>query len=280
MTRFIWWVVACKVTREEVQKNAELQATMVSHGHQRTLTRLVGRSRLAWPALLLMIGISAAPLVAWPAPAGLVAAYGFNEGSGLVAGDASGNNHVAALVGGVTWTTTAISGNAIQLDGTTGHVSVSSPGMPTGDFTASVWVNLASTTAWQNVMEMLGPSSSGWELDLEPGGQLTLWTNGLLRFTTTATVPPNTWTYLTLRRQGSTWQAFINGVTQPQTGTDGTVFAFGSCPFHIGVDADIGCTGALNGYLQGRVDEVRVYSRVLSDTEIQLDMNTPVDGEP
>jgi hypothetical protein len=55
-----------------------------------------------------MIGISAAPLVARPAPAGLVAAYGFNEGTGVVVGDASGNNHPAAtLEGGVTWTTTA-----------------------------------------------------------------------------------------------------------------------------------------------------------------------------
>jgi hypothetical protein len=144
--------------------------------------------------------------------------------------------------------------------------------MPTGDFTASVWVNLTSTAAWQNVMEMLTPASTGWELDLEPGGQLTLWTNNILRFTTTATVPVNTWTYLTLRRQGSTWQLFINGVPQPQTATDSTVFAFGTCPFYIGVDADVGCTGALNGYLQGRVDEVRVYSRALTQAEIQADM--------
>jgi hypothetical protein len=207
-------------------------------------------------------------------------AYGFNEGRGTASADLSGNNHSATLVGGATWTTTAVAGNAIELDGTTGHISVPSPGMPTGDFTASVWVNLTSTTAWQNVMEMLDPTGNGWELDLEPAGRLTLWSNGILRFTTTAAVPLNSWTYLTLRRQGSTWQAFINGVAQPQTGTDGTVFAFGSCPFHIGVDADIGCTGALNGYLQGRADEVRVYSRALSDTEIQLDMNTPVGGEP
>jgi hypothetical protein len=197
--------------------------------------------------------------------------YGFNEGSGTTSADLSGNNHPATLVNGATWTTTAISGTAVQLSGTR-YVQVSNPGMPTGDFTASVWVNLTSTAAWQNVMEMLTPASTGWELDLEPGGQLTLWTNNVLRFTTTATVPVNTWTYLTLRRQGSTWQLFINGVPQPQTATDGTVFAFGTCPFYIGVDADVGCTGALNGYLQGRVDEVRVYSRALTQSEIQADM--------
>jgi hypothetical protein len=146
--------------------------------------------------------------------------------------------------------------------------------MSTGDFTTSLWVNLTSTASWQNVMEMLDPASLGWELNVEPGGRLSLWTSGVFRFITTASVPLNTWTYLTLRRQGPTWQVFINGVAQPQIATDGTTFAFGTCPFHIGVDADVGCTGALNGFLQGRVDEVRVYSRPLLDAEIQTDMAT------
>ena len=207
-----------------------------------------------------------------PQGSGQLFAYGFNEGSGTTSADLSGNNHPATLAGGVTWTTTAVSGNAIQLNGTTSYVAVPNPGMPTGDFTASAWVNPTSTASWQNVMEMVDPASVGWELDLEPGGQLTLWSNGVLRSTTTATVPVNAWTYVTLRRQGLTWQVFINGVAQPQTGADGTAFAFGTCPFYVGVDADIGCTGGLNGYLQGRVDEVRVYSRALSNAEIQADM--------
>ena len=29
-------------------------------------------------------------------------------------------------------------------------------------------------------------------------------------------------------------------------------------------------------YFQGRIDEVRVYNRALSQTEIQADMNTPI----
>jgi PKD repeat protein len=202
--------------------------------------------------------------------------FGFNEGNGPTSADLSGHNRTATLVGGAAWTTTAVSGNAVQLNGTTAYLSIANPGMPTGDFTASVWVNLTSTTSWQNLMEMLDPSSRGWELDLEPGGRLTLWSDNVFRFTTTASVPLNTWTYVTLRRQADTWRVFINGIAQPQSATDATAFAFGACPFYIGVDADIGCTGGLNGHLQGRVDEVRVHSRALSDAEIQVDMKTPV----
>ena len=49
-----------------------------------------------------------------------------------------------------------------------------------------------------------------------------------------------------------------------------------ACLFFIGVDADAGCTGSLNGFLQGRLDEVRVYNRSLTDAEIQADMGAPV----
>jgi hypothetical protein len=85
-------------------------------------------------------------------------------------------------------------------------------------------------------------------------------------------VPLSTWTYVTLRRTGALWELFMNGVKQPETGIDGTVFEFGSCPFVIGVDADTGCTGGLNGFLQASIDEVRVDNRSLTDAEIQADM--------
>ena len=212
-----------------------------------------------------------------PVPgAGSLLEYGFNEGTGTTSADLSGNNHPASLVGGVTWTSASVSGNAVQLNGTTGYVSVANPGLSGADFTASTWLFLTRNTVFQTIMEALDPNSLGWEVDLEVGGQITLWTNGAPRLTTTATVPLNTWTYVTLRRTGALWELFLNGVKQPATGADGTVFSYGSCPFIIGVDADTGCTGSLNGFLQGRIDEVRVYNRSLTDAEIQADMGAPV----
>ncbi len=51
---------------------------------------------------------------------------------------------------------------------------------------------------------------------------------------------------------------------------------FSTCPLLIGVDNDSGCTGTLNGYFAGRLDEIRIYGRTLTATEIQTDMNTPI----
>jgi hypothetical protein len=181
---------------------------------------------------------------------------GFNEGIGTTTAARPGNNHPSAM----------------QLNGTTDYVSVPNPGLSTGDFTVSTWLFLTRNTVFQTLMEALDPNSLGWELNLEVGGQITVWTNGKPRLTTAATVPLSTWTYVTLRRTGVLWELFLNGVKQPETGTDGTVFDFGSCPFVIGVDADTGCTGGLNGFLQGHIDEVRFDNRSLTDAEIQADM--------
>jgi hypothetical protein len=39
------------------------------------------------------------------------------------------------------------------------------------------------------------------------------------------------------------------------------------------VDADTECTGALNGYLDGTIDEIMVYDVALTAAQIQADMN-------
>lgn len=214
-----------------------------------------------------------------PPASGLVGAWSFSEGTGTVATDSSPANHPATLVGSPTWAAGKF-GTALALDGLSGYARVDTPGLVANDFTFSAWVFLGRNTAFQTIAELLTPASVGWELNLNGGGTIALWTNGAQRLVTTTTVPLNVWTYVTLRRTGATWQVFLGGVAQPQTGTDATVFAFGACPLLLGVDADSGCTGALNGFLQGRLDEVRVYTRALTATEILTDMATAITPTP
>src|SRR2546421_5017481 len=57
------------------------------------------------------------------AQTGLVAAWGFNEGSGTTVADASGNNN-AGTVSGATWTTAGRYGSALVFDGTSANVTV------------------------------------------------------------------------------------------------------------------------------------------------------------
>jgi hypothetical protein len=82
----------------------------------------------------------------------------------------------------------------------------------------------------------------------------------------------NTWSHLTATYNGTTLQFYINGVLAGTRAVGAPLVTSGS-PLRLGGNAVWG------EFLAGRVDEVRIYNRVLSVAEIQADMNTPV-GNP
>jgi hypothetical protein len=93
--------------------------------------------------------------------------------------------------------------------------------------------------------------------------------------TSAGQVPAAAWTHIALTRTGNTLRVYLNGVQDSVTGVDGAVYNFGTCPLLIGVDADSGCTGALNGRFAGTIDQVRIHNRALSAGEIQNAMSVP-----
>src|SRR4030095_12635881 len=56
-------------------------------------------------------------------PTSLVAAYNFNEGSGTIVNDASGNGN-NGTISGATWTTSGKYGNALSFNGSNSRVTV------------------------------------------------------------------------------------------------------------------------------------------------------------
>jgi undecaprenyl-diphosphatase len=68
----------------------------------------------------------------------------------------------------------------------------------------------------------------------------------------------------------------VDGVAQ-RAGRDGATFDFGKCPALIGVDADSGCSGALNGFFDGILDELRIYDCALSAAGIRSILQVPLD---
>ena len=206
----------------------------------------------------------------------LTAAFAFDEAAGTSAADASGMGRTATLVNGAGWAAGRY-GGAVNLDGVDDYVTVASPGLPTGDFTLEAWVFLDQIRAFQTIMESLdGLGGPELELDIVTGGRLAVWSNGSQRLTTSSSIPAGAWAHVALTRSGNTLQAYINGSAAGPTGSDGNALSFGGCPLLIGVDADSGCTASLNGFLDGRVDNVRIYNRALSGAEIQSNMNTAV----
>jgi chitodextrinase len=225
--------------------------------------------------------LCAATLLAVPAqaqtPNGLVAAYGFEEGSGTAIGDASGRNN-NGVASGTTWSTAGKFGNALVFNGTNARVTVPNTAslQLTTSMTLEAWVfPTTAPTGWRAVVDktvdgyyLMASTDNG----NRPGVGGT-WTDGNKNVFGPSVLPVNTWTHLATTFDGTTVRLFVNGAqvasqaqTAPLRTTTGTL--------------QIGGDSYPNEFFAGRIDEVRVYNRALSAAEIQADMGVAVGTPP
>jgi hypothetical protein len=205
--------------------------------------------------------------------AGLVAAYGFNETSGPNANDETTNNN-DGTISGATHITSGKYGSALAFDGTNDVVVVTdstslhlSSGM-----TLEAWVY--PTSALSNWKAILQKETDAYFLNANTsanhaggGGTFGGTCCGVVQ--SPGPLPVNQWTHVAATYDGSMLRLYLNGSpagSQAQTGSVQVT----STPLRIG-----GNTYGTE-FFPGRIDEVRIYNRALSQGEIQGDMNTPL----
>ena len=205
---------------------------------------------------------------------GLVAAYAFSEGVGASTADASGagNN---ATVSGASWTGSGRYGSALGFDGVNDWVTVAdhaSLDLTTG-LTLSAWVRPTSTSGSRLVMFKENGATFAYALYSSSGGRpmATIVTAGTQKkATASSALPVNTWTHLAMTYSGTRLLLFVNGVRSASKSTTGAM-PNSTGPLRIG-----GTAVSPSQWFAGTLDELRVYNRALSETEIQADMNAPV----
>src|ERR687889_700399 len=79
--------------------------------------------RLFCPLILLLLVAGSSVASGAPSSSGLVAAYSFDAGSGLMLADVSGRGNTGAIAG-ARWTETGKSGGALSFDGDDDRVSI------------------------------------------------------------------------------------------------------------------------------------------------------------
>jgi chitodextrinase len=202
-------------------------------------------------------------------PSGLVAAYSFDEGTGTTAADVTGHGNTGTTAN-TTWAANGKFGEALSFNGTNSWVTVpDSNSLDLTRMTLEAWVDpTALGTAWRTVLfkEQTGDVTYSLYANRNtqvPDAQVDI--GGERNVTGTAQIPLNTWTHLAATYDGSTLKVYVNGAQAGSFAIAGNI-AVSSGALRIGGN------GVYGEYFSGLIDEVRVYSRALSQAEIQADM--------
>ncbi|HEV8725280.1 MAG TPA: LamG-like jellyroll fold domain-containing protein [Candidatus Binatia bacterium] len=201
-----------------------------------------------------------------PVGQGLVAHWTFDEGSGTTASDASGNGNTATLINGPVWSAGKV-GSALYFDGIDDNLVVanSSSLNLSGSFTLSAWVNPASaftdfrSILVKNYTYYLYASVAGYCGSGNPLGGFAVSVDNTV--CQASPLPANTWIHIALTYDGSTLTLYRNGVAVANAAAAGAL-SLTTETLQIGASQ-------YGEYFQGLIDEVRIYNRALTATEIQ-----------
>ncbi len=191
----------------------------------------------------------------------LIAVYHLDETSGQTAADSSGNNHNGAVTG-----TTIVAGkygNARSFSNTSDSVQTNNPIVTgTGDFSVTAWINPSSAGAGSTryITGNYGlENTAGIELYLSTANTFGVYFGSNL--TGSGTLTANTWNQVALTRNNGTMTLYINGVPTGSGNLNGNVK--GKLNWAIGNGPDY-----TSERFQGTIDEVRIWNRALTASEI------------
>jgi Concanavalin A-like lectin/glucanases superfamily len=232
-------------------------------------------------ALLAVSAPGPAAGVGPPAPTqGLVLHYAFESLANGVVTDLAGNSldgHVVAAAGSPSLVNGLSSyGKAVLLTGAN-HQYVDVPLLPALDvntYTLSAWVRYSGVQNDKTLerWEVLEKADAYW---------MNIRTNGLVRvggfyggctsaawkfFDSTKALPKNTWKNVVTTYDGARLRVFIDGKAAGSLAVSGSTCVSGQ-PLAIGAK-NKPSQGLLEAFFDGRLDDVRIYNRALSTTEV------------
>jgi hypothetical protein len=214
---------------------------------------------------------------ALPAP---VAYWNFSEGSGTTANDGQSNN-LLTLRNGAAMSAPGKFGAGLLLDGVNDRADA--PNSPSLDvagnaITVAAWVKLENQNAWQQILAKISAvgnltapfyswhlfgghvSSTQWrpQFQLTTTGQIEMGVN----VSSAVNVNYGEWVHIAGVYDGTAVRIYINGVGQGSAVQSGNILGFNQ-PLYIGAH------GLPGEFAKGVIDEVRIYSRAMSPTQVQ-----------
>ena len=225
----------------------------------------------------------AAGTVATSVNNGLLAWWRLDEGAGATTADASGNGNTGTLQGSPTWLVPGPVSNAINFNGNGQYVSIGTnlPALQPALFTVTAWF-LTGSSGRQIILASYsqnpGVAGFAFGIDIEtasPGklGLATGLNTGLARgsewqsATSPGTVNDGTWHFGACTYDGANMNIYLDGnlvTTTPWAYSPG----YAANNYIMMGAFQFSSTSTPNGFFNGSIDEVRLYNRPLSATEI------------
>ena len=198
---------------------------------------------------------------------GLVGWWRFDEGTGTIAEDSSGNGNNGTIYG-ATWVEGKY-GNALSFDGIDdyiGSIGSASFWQSLGNKTIIAWIYPSSFGVQQQILGNRKDSNSppiGFGFGLtDVYGKLMTWTYPWQDVSSSFTVTLNAWNFVAMTHNGTTVTFYLNDQTETKTGQQQPSLGGGMLAVGQGGEAYPG------ERFSGIIDEVRIYNRTLSADEI------------
>lgn len=226
-------------------------------------TRLYNRP-LNTDEISVLYNFTAPPLAQWK----------FDEGSGSTAQDSSSNNYVTnSFLGNTSWTN-GIYGKALTFDGNGDYVTINDTAnlRLAKNFTVMTWVNLTANSAdWVRLVGKGNTTDRNYGLWLSSTGNILfqLYSSGGNCDLHAGNIAYGSgWHHITGSYNGSNVYLYKNGLQvgtaactiTPATSIDNLTFGYAG--FHT--------------YLNGSLDDIRIYNYQMTQTQIQKVMNNEI----
>lgn len=197
---------------------------------------------------------------------GLIASYDFEEGAGAVAHDGSGNGNHGKIFG-AQWVKVK-TGHALKFDGVDDYVDCGSAGVLKfkGAFSLVLWVKHESALGWQDYIGNYTGGVSGYVI-AQNNGSLHFHNGGLEPYTLnleTLKLKAAVWYHVAAAydRQAGMMKIYLDGVEAAVQKVEGTPKPSRTENLLIGKYHDG------RERFHGVLDDVRIYSRALSEAEV------------
>jgi hypothetical protein len=209
---------------------------------------------------------------------GSVGTWNFDEGSGIIAHDISGNGNDGTLMNGPTWVDGKI-GKALSFDGIDDYVEIpDSPELRLNEskgLTITLWFYRTSYPQYDNVLvsKQVYPGWAEYQLDLINTGDLEFktWDSGYNAVIGSVSVPDaNEWYHVAYVMNGTQWDFYVNGMLENSGTTSYDLYISNS---NLTIGKDVGAAA-----FNGTIDEVKVYDRTLSAGEVWAEYTHPNTG--